>query len=222
LKHDDLDKRVSAYIDGALRGPKRERLEREFDGDAHLAKQVDRSRALGRLVREAWNEGPAAPAPDFLLASIRPVLAEIDRERNARPAWQRGIDSFFARFAAALRPSPALATAAAVAFVAALTLMPRFDMTTGMLGGSISHLLGEPVTVAESPITSSSTVTQSIPLTFPSQQVDFSADGFSSGVYDVSPGRPAVLFQGKDGSTTLWLIDRGDLSLLLDSAEGWG
>ena len=35
-------------------------------------------------------------------------------------------------------------------------------------------------------------------------------------------GRPAVLFRGKDGSTTLWLIDEGDLSYRLDASGGWG
>lgn len=221
MKHDDLEKRVSAYVDGALRGPKREQLERELDRDSVLARQVDRSRALGRLVREAWNEGPPAPAPDFLIAAIRPALAEIDRERNARPAWQRSLDSFFAHVAGALRPSPALATAAAFAFVAALTLMPRFELTNGMLDGSIFNLGASGATQAAlAPSLQGSEVNQSSPL-FPQEQVDFSTDG-SGSVYDVSPGRPAVLFHGKDGSMTLWLIDGGDLSFRFGSAEGWG
>lgn len=221
MKHDELEKRVSAYVDGALRASKRDQLERELDRDSRLAKQVDRSRALGRLVREAWNEGPAAPAPEFLLAAIRPALAEIDRERNARPAWQRGLDSFFARLASALRPSPAFATAAAAAFVLALALVPRFDVTSGMLDGSIfkfgASRATEAALVSSDPAAEAN---QSSPL-FPSAPVDFSADGFGS-VYDVSPGRPAVLFHGKDGSMTLWLIDDGDLSFRFGYGGGWG
>ena len=216
MKHDDLDKRVTAYIDGVLRGPKRERLEREFATDPHLARQVDRSRALGRLVRDAWNEGPAAPSPDFLLVALRPALAEIDRERNARPAWQRAVDGFFARFAASLRPSPALATAAAFAFVAALTLIPRFDLSMPV---SIFAPGGSPE-LAPPPVTRASSSSMSIPL-FPSQQVDFSAEG-STHLQDAAPGHPAVLWRGKDGSQTLWLIEPGGLSFLLDTAEGWG
>jgi hypothetical protein len=41
-------------------------------------------------------------------------------------------------------------------------------------------------------------------------------------VYDVSPGRSAVLFQSGDGSTTLWLIEDGDLSFRFGSGEDWG
>ena len=214
MKHDDLEKRVSAYVDGALRGSKRERLERELDNDSRLADQVTRSRALGRLVREAWTEGPVAPAPEFLLAAIRPALAEIDRERNAQPTWQRALDSFLAQVTAALRPSPALATAAACAFVAALTLIPRYEATNGLLS---THLpIPEPPQVA-----ADSGPNQSSPL-FPSMPADFTAEG-TSGVYDLSPvRRPAVLFHSQDGSSTLWLIDDGDLSFRLGSAEGWG
>ncbi len=220
MKHDDFEKRVSSFIDGALRGPKREQLERELDRDPRLARQVERSRALGRLVRESWNEGPAAPAPDYLLAAIRPVLAEIDRERSARPAWERAFESFVTRFVLPLRPSPALATAAAFAFVAALTLIPRFD-TNGLLDTSLfpPNPLTENTQIPTSPVASSEP-TQSVPL-FPTATVDFSVDG-SSSVYDASPGHPAVLWRGKDGSQTLWLIDQGDLSSLFDSAGGWG
>jgi anti-sigma factor RsiW len=219
LKHDDLDKRVSAYIDGALRGPKRERLEREMDSDSTLAVQVSRSRALGRLVRESWNEGPPAPAPEFLLAAIRPAMAEIDRERNARPTWQRGLDSLLGRLIAALRPSPAFAMATAVAFFGALAFLPRFEATNGMLDGSMFNLASHSQEISST--SDSSPLTQSVPL-FQTAPVDFSADGSTTGVYDVAPGRPAVLFRGKDGSTTLWLIEDGDLSFRLERAGGWG
>lgn len=216
MKHDDLDKRVSAYVDGALRGAKRDQLERELEADSHLARQVDRSRALGRLVRDAWNEGPAAPAPEFLLAAIRPALAEIDRERNARPSWQRALDSVFARFTATLWPSPAFATATAVAFVAALALMPRFELTNGMLDGSLFKLHASapqalPFSAAVGGVTST-------PLFSPAQ-AGWSAE--APPTLDVAPNRPAMLFHSTDGSSTLWLIDPGDLSFL-DSLGGWG
>lgn len=222
MKHDDLEKRVSAYVDGALRGSKRERLERDLGSDSRLAEQVTRSRALGRLVRESWTEGPVAPAPEFLLAAIRPALAEIDRERNARPAWQRALDSFLSQITAALRPSPALATAAACAFVAALTLIPRFDATHGMLDGNLFNFGASAETqTAQTFGPESSEPIQSSPL-FPSMPADFTAEG-SSGVYDLSPvRRPAVLFHSQDGSSTLWLIDDGDMSFRLGSAGGWG
>lgn len=220
MKHDDLEKRVSAYVDGALRGPKRERLERELDGNASLADQVARSRALGRLVREAWTEGPLAPSPEFLIAAIRPALAEIDRERNAQPAWQRRLESLMAQLTAVLRPSPALAFAAAAAFVAALTLMPRFEVTQGMLDGNLFASWNAAETVTAQAPAAATEPNQSSPL-FESLPADFSADGPGT-VYDVSPGRrPAVLFHSQDGSTMLWLIDDGDTSFRL-GAGGWG
>lgn len=221
MKHDDLDKRVSAYVDGALRGPKRERLERELDADAGLADQVARSRALGRLVREAWTEGPSAPAADFLIAAIRPALAEIDRERNAQPAWQRSLESLLAQLTSALRPSPALAFAAAGAFVLALTLLPRFEMTQGMLDGNLfASWNGAESPTAPAPVAGTEP-NQSSPL-FESMPAEFSADGPGS-VYDLSPGRrPAVLFHSQDGSTMLWVIDEGDTSMRFGAAGGWG
>lgn len=210
MNHDDLEKRVSAYVDGALRGAKREQFERDLDGDSRLARQIERSRALGQLVREAWTEGPAAPSPDFLLATIRPALAEIDRERNARPSWRRSLDSALARLSAALRPSPVLAAAAAVAFVVALAVMPRLEV-----GPSVQ------TNFAASETAQASQSQAPAPLLSPAEPADFTADGPGS-IYDVWPGRPAVLFHSGDGSMMLWLIDDGDLSYRLGSARPWG
>ena len=216
MKHDDLDKRVSAYVDGALRGAKRDQLERELEADSHLARQVDRSRALGRLVRDAWNEGPAAPAPEFLIAAIRPALAEIDRERNMRPGWQRALDSVFARLTASWLPSPAFATATAVAFVAALALMPRFELTSGMLDGSLFKLHAS--APQELPFSAAVGGVTATPMFSPAQ-AGWSAE--APPTLDVAPNRPAMLFHSTDGSSTLWLIDPGDLSFL-DSLGGYG
>jgi anti-sigma factor RsiW len=215
--NDDLEKRVSAYVDGALRGAKRDEFEREADCDARLAAQVRRSRALSRLVREAWTDGPLAPAPDFLIATIRPALAEIDRERSARPAWQRSFDSALSRLGAVLRPSPVLAAAAAFAFFAALAIMPRLQVGTGAqinLTAPAQPKVSETAQASESPVASPT------PLS-PSELVGFTSDGPGS-VYDVWPGRPAVLIQSGDGSTTLWVIDDGDLSFQMGSARRWG
>jgi len=215
LKHDDLDKRVSAYVDGALRGSKREQLERELDGDSRLNEQVARSRGLARLVREAWTEGPAAPPPEFLIAAIRPALFEIDRERRMRPSWQRSLESFVARVGFSLRPSPSLAAAAAFAFVAALAIVPRLDVGKGLLQGSLVQPAALTDQSASMPSTSGAGL-----IPFHTTPTDFTVDG-SGSLYDVSPGRPAVVFHGRDGSTTLWLIDEGDLSQRT-GVGGWG
>jgi anti-sigma-K factor RskA len=213
LKYEKFDKRISAYADGALRGPKRAELEHELERDPKLAVQLDRSRALGRLVREAWSEGPPAPSPDFLLASIRPALAQIDRERRAQPSWQRTLEIAFARIGAALRPSPALATAAVAAFVLALAILPQPELK-GLEGSLSAHsesasLTRELVHMPPAP--------DAFSLSVPA---DFSAE--LDNVYDVSPGRPAVLFQSGDGSTTLWLIEDGDQSFHFGSGQDWG
>ena len=213
MKYEKFDKRISAYADGALRGPKRAELEQELERDPKLAAQLDRSRALGRLVREAWSEGPAAPSPDFLLASIRPALAQIDRERRAQPSWQRTLEIALARIGAALRPSPALATAAVAAFVLALAILPQPELQ-GLEGSLSAHsesasLTRELVHMPPAP--------DAFSLSVPA---DFSAE--LDNVYDVSPGRPAVLFQSGDGSTTLWLIEDGDQSFRFSSGQDWG
>ncbi|HTO06119.1 MAG TPA: hypothetical protein VMR86_03605 [Myxococcota bacterium] len=211
MKHDDLDKRVSAYVDGVLRGAKRDQLERELQLDEKLARQVTRSRALGRAVREAWTEGPAAPAPEYLLAVIRPALAEIDRERRAQPAWQRTLETVLARLSASLRPSPALATAAGLAFVLALAIMPRIDVGRGLLEGNVAGRALRPI--AERRATAHHSLPNDLAIgPFGTMPTDFGENG-SGAVYDVSPGpRPAVLFRGRDGSVTLWIVDQGDLS----------
>jgi anti-sigma factor RsiW len=218
LKHDDLDKRVSAHFDGALRGAKRDQFERELGSDPRLAEQVARTRGLSRLVREAWTEGPAAPPPDFVIAAIRPALFEIDRERRMRPAWQRTLESLAARLTSALRPSPALAAAAAFAFVAALAIVPSLNVGNGLLSGSVlgpAQDAAAPASLQPFPTSSSGSA-----LGLSTQPTDFTAEG-SGSVYDVAPGRPAVLFHGRDGTVTLWLIDDGDMSLRT-GAGGWG
>ena len=106
MKSGDLDKRLSAYLDGALADSKRERLERELERDPALQKQLKRSQALGSLVREAWTEGPAAPPPDFLIAALRPQLAAIARERRARPPGSASLEQARVRLASWFGPVP--------------------------------------------------------------------------------------------------------------------
>ena len=180
------------------------------------------TRALGRLVREAWNEGPAAPSPDYLLAALRPALAEIDRERRARPSWSRTVDAAFSRLGALLRPSPALAVAAAAAFMVMVTLVERSHDVRNILGVGIGATItgarpGTHVTlVPHAPKSAFAAVPD------PFANADYPADGLGT-VYDVSPvGRPAVLFHSTDGAVTLWVIDEGDLSQRGVLGRPWG
>jgi len=179
------------------------------------------TRALGRLVREAWNEGPAAPPADFLLAAIRPALAEIDRERRARTSWSRALDGAFARLGALLRPSPALAVAAAAAFLVMVALVDRSHGVRSIVfpGAQLPTPVHAAKNVRLLPDAPRS-VFPTVPNPFAT--ADFPADPLGS-VYDVSPvRRPAVLFHSNDGAVTLWVIDDGDVSQRTLIGRPWG
>lgn len=229
MKSDDLDKRLSAYLDGALADAKRERFERELESDAALQKQMKRSQALSGLVREAWSEGPVAPTPDFLIASIRPHLAAISRERRARPAWQQSLELARQRFADWWSPMP-LATSAVAAFLLAVVFLPRNESPLANLG---AQLLTTAPAATSAPVpaypnstpVSSSTSSWRAPRLAPSNlfaPASLSSDGAAS-IYDYDQGENSgMLLQNEDGSTVLWLLDDDDLSLLLARADRWG
>jgi hypothetical protein len=219
LKSSDLDKRLSAYQDGALGDAKRDRLERELESDVALQKQLKRGRALAHLVREAWTEGPAAPAPELLIAALRPQLAAISRERRARPAWQQTLELVRVRLANWIGPAP-LATSAVAAFLLALAFLPRpsgpIPNLSALLPSEQSPLPSLPLTHAPEP--SSRLVAPRTPFA----PANLSQDA-AAGVYDLSPGEsPAMIFQNDDGSTILWLLEDDDLSILLERMDRWG
>ncbi len=223
MKNDDLDKRLSAYLDGALAEVRRERFERELERDASLQKQLRRSRALSGLVREAWTEGPVAPSPEFLIASIRPHIAAISRERRARPAWQQSLEHARMRLAGWFSPAT-LATSAVAAFLLAVAILPRQEAAVPGLAASL------PVSPPPTSAHFGSVQSSSSPV-WPSQRQIFgtpfapasTAPDRSAGVYDVESGEsPAMLFQNEDGSTVLWLLEDDDLSQMLERMDRWG
>jgi hypothetical protein len=219
LKSGDLDKRTSAYLDGALAEPRRDRFERELERDPALQEQLERSRALAQLVREAWTEGPAAPPPELLIAALRPQLAAISRERRARPAWQQALDGWRIRLSSWLGPMP-LATSGVLAFLLALAFLPRPD---GPIPNLSALLPSGRVEFGSAPLSSAP-----LPSTrFVAPRAQFSPANLSqdtaAGVYDLSPGEsPAMIFQSDDGSTILWLLEDDDLSFLLERSDRWG
>ena len=109
------ERRIDAYRDGALGARERARLEAEFAGDPEASARLRQTEALGGLVREAWSEGPSAPAPEYLIAELRPRLAEVDRELASQGWGARLLDAL----TEAIRPVPS----AALAGVAALLLL---------------------------------------------------------------------------------------------------
>jgi anti-sigma factor RsiW len=214
-----MDKRLSAYVDGVLPDARRARLEREMERDPALREALQRTQSLGRLVRDSWSEGPPAPPTDFVIASLRSQLHGIDRERRARPAWQQALERARVALGHWFGPVP-IATSAAAAFLLAITLLPNMPNAFDPVNGTGATL---PVTMSRpepmSPLRArSQSSARPTPLFAPA---DFSTD--SSSIYDVSPSeRPAMIFQGKDGSTVLWLLDDDGLSRFLGSLDLWG
>ena len=216
MKSFDLDKRLSAYLDGALPDGKRDRLERELERDPVLQKQLKRRQALTHLVREAWTEGPAAPPTEFLIAALRPQLAAISRERRERPAWQQALERANVWLSSWLGPTP-LATSAVAAFLLALAILPRPTEPTPGLSAELPSGY-EPRSVTDAAGSRNSILDPRMPVV----PAGISRDS-AAGVYDLSPGeRPAMIFQDEDGSTVLWLLEGDDLSLLLERMDRWG
>jgi anti-sigma factor RsiW len=115
-----LERRIGAYRDGELSGAVRDALERRLAPGSDAARALQRTDALGRAVREAWNHGPQGPEPETLLTALRPGLTRVDAEieENGVP-W---LDRLRARIAAA--PAPVMAGAAAAVLLAVwLTLL---------------------------------------------------------------------------------------------------
>ena len=219
MKTGDLDKRLGAYLDGALEKTKRDRFERELEGDPMLQKQLKRGQALSVLVREAWTEGPDAPTPEFLIAALRPQLAAIARERRERPLWQQALERARLRLANWFGPMP-LATSALAAFLLAIALLPQ---PTGPTPGLPAELpTGQPRLVSTPQSSAPASHTRVGFPDMPLAPANLSPDA-AAGVYDLAPGeRPAMIFQGEDGSTILWLLPDDDLSLLFERTDRWG
>jgi len=101
------DRRLGAYRDGELSPRARQRLERFLERDAESTQQLRQLEALGTAIREAWNEGPAAPSPEFLVNALRSEFPRVDEEQAARSLGRRLIR----RLSEWLRPVPVTALA---------------------------------------------------------------------------------------------------------------
>ena len=110
-----LDRKLEAYRDGALSPRERRKLEARLEDDPEAAFSLRRGEALGQAIRTSWTEGPQAPTPEMLIASLRPKLAVVDRELEARPKWLRFFDS--TRGSVQAVPGFSLAAACALAML---------------------------------------------------------------------------------------------------------
>ncbi len=111
------ERELGAYRDGELSRRARERWERELERDAESARRLADMENLGSVIREVWQEGPPAPAPEFLVNALRSPLRRVDEDLAQRSLGQR----LRQRLGELFRPVPG--TALAGSALAALLLV---------------------------------------------------------------------------------------------------
>lgn len=198
-----LEKQVGAYRDGALSETQADAVRRRLESDPEARAEWARQESIGRLAREAWRDGPPAPAPEMLIAALRPAMARIDAELEAaRPSRRLG---WFV-------PFPVLAMGGAAAILAAVMLRPE----------AAPESAGQPMPAAVARSTSASAPAVDVQtIAAPAPQAE--SDGLP--VYDLAQGdSPLVVFE-EDGTTFIWLLEqpkRGDdLSFAPIAHGGW-
>ena len=185
-----LEKQVGAYRDGALPARQAEQLRRRLESDPEARVELARHDALGRLTREAWREGPPAPSPELLIASLRAGMRRIDAElEQSRPAR---------RWAWLAAPASLIAVGAAAAVLVLAIVQP--EALQGPAAGTSPALAArsEPASFASVPAQAVSAQSE------PESEIP---------VYDLAQGKsPLMLFENQ-GTTFIWLIQpeiRGD------------
>jgi anti-sigma factor RsiW len=187
-----LEKKLWAYRDGDLSERARARVEQRVDRDPEVASALRDAGVLGDAIRGAWNEGPCAPAPEYLIAALRPELTLIDEELRAPGPLGRAVHAL----RSALSPMPAAVLAGACG-LALLIAVPSLFVPPG--SGSVPNTVARyrvlPVIVGES---SSETP-----------------------IYDLAQGEsPLMILEGEDGSTLIWILDEPD-QVSGVSGKGW-
>jgi anti-sigma factor RsiW len=127
------ERRIQAYRDGELSARSRQAFERRLDSDAQARAELRNGEALGHVVREVWNEGPAAPRVDLVIQALRPEMVRIDTELSERP----GLRSWLSRFRETLGPVP-LALAGAAAMLALALASPGLWSAADGVGSGLS------------------------------------------------------------------------------------
>ncbi len=197
----DLD----AYLDGALSEVAARRVEQRLASDPEAQRHLAGRQALSALTREAWCEGPAAPAPEYLIAALRPAMSGVDveLEQERAPRWP-GLRGW-------LGPVPAAGLGVA-AVALALAVLPARDP------GSQPRASAPLALAADAPpagLARTATVD-------PALEAE-AVFGVPSTVYDLALGEdsPVMVFGTEDGSTVIWLIEEEDSVSLAPGAGGW-
>ena len=181
------EKLLDAYRDGALAPRKRERVEQWLRGEAGARERVEQIDGIGRAVRAAWTDAPPAPAPEYLIAALRPELTRIDAEL-ASDTLLRRVSGWLTELR---RPLPAAALVGACA-LALFALLPADAVQPNIPGLAQKFQIKAGGSVTASPF------------------------------YDLAQGdKPLLIFEGKDGSTVIWVLDDPDQLSRGSDSDGW-
>ena len=193
------ERKLEAYRDGALGESERRRIERDLEKDLDAARYVERSTALGALVREAWREGPPAPSAERLLASIAPEMRRIDAERAAGSAGGRALGrlSRWLRDGLEAVNGRWLAAGGALAAVCAAFLMIPTTMdsaTSAFVPAAVEQVVAPRASV---PVQLASEVTADTGPRFVGEL------GWPSAVYDLAQEDVPLMISEKDGGIVI-------------------
>ena len=213
-----IDRRIEAYHDGALSRSGRERVERLLRRDLAGGRHLQKTAALGGMIREAWTEGPPAPTPEHLIAALRPAMTRLDAERAAASLSERILEQLVSW----ARPAATAAVAGAAA-VALFLLLPsstpqRPGLSTG--AGLATSRTPAPASRTPSPVETVALI-QQMPALF-ENGVALNV-GVPQAIYDLAQGEtPLMLFEADDGATVIWLLAEATRPGDLPAGGGWG
>lgn len=214
------ERRIEAYLDGALGERERAKVERDLAASPSHERHLEDTRRLGAIVREAWSEGPPSPSLDRILPALRREMARVDAQREAAPLWRRGLQAW--REAFSFVPTGAVAAAAVVA---AVYLWPAADVPRDLLRAEApstqrsaaarvpAPLHAQGLAARDSAVRSVTWTGAPVSAAHVSSVRPSGAAESPSSVYDVAQGEtPLMLFQAEDGSMVIWLLEEDDLS----------
>jgi anti-sigma factor RsiW len=113
-----LERQLDALRDGLLDEREAREVEHLLESSSDAGHFLRRTSALRSAVRDAWQDGPAAPPAEQILSALRPELDRVDAEVDAPSRLRR----WLATVREAPRLAPSLATAGA-ALVLALAIL---------------------------------------------------------------------------------------------------
>lgn len=213
------ERRIEAYHDGGLSRSGRERVERLLRRDLAGGRHLQKTAALGEMIREAWTEGPSAPTPEHLIAALRPAMARVDAERAAATLAERILEQLVSW----ARPA-ATAAVAGAAVVALFLLLPSTPQRAGSSTGAglaTTSLTPSPASLIPSPGLETVAFTQQMPAVF-KDGVALNV-GVPKAIYDLAQGEtPLMLFEADDGATVIWLLAEATRPGDLPAGGGWG